>query len=213
MDLITGMTAYDMVVVGLFALLIGRGIWLGFLKQITGLLALYLGYFAASQYHDRIFPVLRGISENPKVVFLASYLILFVATYVVVMLMGKVLRHIIQLTIAGWFDRMLGAVVGFAKAAILVVLVHILLGTVLAPENQLLRSCLTCDVLNSAADVSRELIRDEDVRKALIQQQPAISLDAVKEYLTPSGEKTAPPSEKASVPSSGTPPAPPPTAK
>ena len=213
MDLITGMTAYDMVVVGLFALLIGRGIGLGFLKQITGLLALYLGYFAASQYHDRIFPVLRGISENTKVVFLASYLILFVATYVVVMLMGKVLRHIIQLTIAGWFDRMLGAVVGFAKAAILVVLVHILLGTVLAPENQLLRSCLTCDVLNSAADVSRELIRDEDVRKALIQQQPAISLDAVKEYLTPSGEKTAPPSEKASVPSSGTPPAPPPTAK
>ena len=213
MDLITGMTAYDLVVVGLSALLIGRGIWLGFLKQITGLLALYLGYFAASQHHDRILPVLRGISENPKVVFLASYLILFVATYVVVMLIGKVLRHIIQLTIAGWFDRMLGAVVGFAKAAILVVLVHILLGTVLAPENQLLRSCLTCDALNGAADITRELIRDEDVRKALIQQKPAISLDAVKEYLTPSGGKTAPPSDKTPVPSSTTSPASPPIAK
>lgn len=213
MDLITGMTAYDLVVVGLSALLIGRGIWLGFLRQITGLLALYLGYFAASQYHDRILPVLRGISENPKVVFLASYLVLFVATYVVVMLIGKVLRHIIQLTIAGWFDRLLGAVVGLAKAAILVVLLHMLLGTVLAPENQLLRNCLTCDALNGAADITRELIRDEDVRKALIQQKPAISLDAVKEYLTPSGEKTAPPSDKAPVSSSGAPPASPPTTK
>ena len=138
MDLIPGMTAYDMVVVGLFALLIGRGIWLGFLKQVTGLLALYLGFFAASRYHDRILPVLRDISENPKVVFLTSYLILFVATYVVAMLIGKLLRHIIQLTIAGWFDRMLGAAVGFAKGVILVVLMHLILGAILAPGNQLL---------------------------------------------------------------------------
>ncbi len=76
-----------------------------------------------------------------------------------------------------------------------------------------MRSCLTCDALNGAADITRELIRDEDVRKALIQQKPAISLDAVKEYLAPSGEKTAPPPDKAPVPSSGTPQASPPTAK
>ena len=203
MDLIPGMTAYDMVVVGLFALLIGRGIWLGFLKQVTGLLALYLGFFAASRYHDRILPVLRDISENPKVVFLTSYLILFVATYVVAMLIGKLLRHIIQLTIAGWFDRMLGAAVGFAKGVILVVLMHLILGAILAPGNQLLRSCLTCDVLNGAADITRQLIRDEDVRKALIQQKPAISLDAVKKYLVPSGEKPASPADKTPVPPSG----------
>jgi len=195
MDVFTGMTAYDLVVVGLFALLIGRGIWLGLLKQVTGLLSLYLGYFAASQYHDRIFPVLRDISDNPKVVFLTSYVILFIATYIVVMLIGRVLGRVIDLTIAGWFDRMLGAVIGFAKAVILVVLLHMILGTILAPENQMLRSCLTCDALNSAAGVTREFIRNDDVRESLIQQSPAISLDTVKEYLAPSGEESVPPAK------------------
>ncbi len=185
MDIFTGMTSYDLVVVGLFALMIGRGIWLGLLKQVTGLLALYLGFFRASQYHDRFLPVLRDISDNPKVIFLTSYVILFVVTYIVVMLLGKGVGYVIQLTIAGWFDRMLGAVIGFAKAVIIVLLLHMILGTILAPENQMLRNCVTCDGLNDAAKLTRELIRNEDVRKSLIQQTPAISLDAVKEYLVP----------------------------
>lgn len=188
MELFAGMAAYDLVIVGLFALLIVRGLWLGFLKQVTGLLALYLGYFVASQYHGTIFPVLKDISDNPKVVFLASYVILFVATYIVVMLLGKALGYVIQLTITSWFDRMLGAVVGFAKAVILAVLLHMVLGTVLAPENQMLRTCVTCDSLNDIADITRDVIRDEDVRNSLLQQQPAIAIDAVREYLTPGKE-------------------------
>ena len=185
MDVFTGMTAYDLIVVALFTLLIGRGIWLGLLKQVTGLFALYLGYFAAGQYHDRILPFLRDISDNPKVIFLTSYVILFIVTYIVVMLIGKVLGHLIQLTLTSWFDRILGAVIGFAKAIILVMLMHIFLSAILAPENQMLRSCLTCDVLNNAADITREFIRNDDVRKSLIQQKPAISIDAVKKYLAP----------------------------
>ena len=193
MDVFTGMTAYDLIVVALFTLLIGRGIWLGLLKQVTGLLALYLGYFAAGQYHDRILPFLRDISDNPKVIFLTSYVILFIVTYIVVMLIGKVLGRLIQLTLTSWFDRILGAVIGFAKAIILVMLMHIFLSAILAPENQMLRSCLTCDVLNNAADITREFIRNDDVRKSLIQQKPAISIDAVKKYLAPHGKTPAPP--------------------
>lgn len=185
MNAFTGMTAYDLVIIGLFALLIGRGLWLGLLKQVTGFIALYLGYFAASRYHDKILPILRDISENPKVVFLTSYVILFVITYVVVMLLGKAMGYVIQLTITGWFDRLLGAVVGFAKAIILAVLLHMILGTILAPENQILRTCVTCDTLNKAAEFTRTLIRDENVRKSLLQQKPAIAIDAVKELLTP----------------------------
>jgi membrane protein required for colicin V production len=185
MDGFGGLTPYDMVILGLFAVLIGRGIWLGLLKQVTGLVALYLGYFAASQYHDAIFPVLKNVSDNPKVVFLTSYVILFVATYVVVMLIGKGLGYVISLTITSWFDKILGGLVGFAKALILAVMLHMILGTVLAPENQMLRTCMTCDALNDAADFTRKFIRDENVRQSLLQQEPAIAIDTVKKYLTP----------------------------
>lgn len=185
MDIFSSFTAYDLVVLGIFALLLIRGLWLGFLKQVTSLLALYLGYFAASRYHEVVFPMLARVSENPKVVFLTSYVLLFLATYIVILLVGKLLGMVVNMSITSWFDKLLGGGVGLAKAAILTVLLHMVLGTILAPENQMLRACVTCPGLNIAADFSRQLIRSEEVRNSLLQQEPAISLDAVKEYLIP----------------------------
>ena len=177
-----GLTGYDLVVLVLFALLIIRGFWLGFLKQVTGLLALYLGYIVAGQYHDKISPFLREISHNPKVVFFASYVILFVATYVAVMLAGKALTYVMQLTVSSWFDKMLGGVLGGAKALLLIIIVHIVLTMALPPENRMLTACRTCNALNKTATFARDLIKDEDVKKALTQQKAAISAQDVKEF-------------------------------
>jgi membrane protein required for colicin V production len=185
-----GLTGYDLVVLVLFALLILRGIWLGFLKQITGLLALYLGFIVAGQHHDKIFPFLREISKNPKVVFFASYVILFIATYVVVMLAGKGLAYVMQLTVTSWFDKVLGGILGGAKALILVILMHMILTMVIPPDNTMLSTCRTCNALTKTATYARDLIKDEDVRKALTQQKAAISTKDVKEFFE------SPPKEK-----------------
>ncbi len=177
------LTGYDFAVLALVILFVGRGIWLGLLKQVTGLVSLYLGYLVASQYHDRLFPFLKGLSENPKVIFVVSIVILFVVTYVLAMLVGKGLAYVIEITISKWFDRSLGAILGLAQALIIVVLIHMILGSILAPESTILRDCQTCKGINMATDYARTLIRDADVRKSLMQQTPAISADAVRHFL------------------------------
>jgi membrane protein required for colicin V production len=198
MDAGIGITGYDVVVIALFVLLVTRGIWLGFLKQVTGLLALYLGYIVASQHHDKIFPFLREISKNPKVVFFAAYAILFFATYVAAMLAGKGLAYVMQLTVTSWFDKVLGGILGGAKALILLILIHMILLMVIPPENKMLSTCRTCNALTKTVNFTRDLIKDEDVRKAMMQQKPAISVRDVKDFFdtqpknTNSSQKTAP---------------------
>lgn len=181
------LSAYDFVVLGIFLLFIGRGLWIGLLKQVVPLLALYLGYVAAGRYHDQLFPFLSDVSDNPKVVFLTAYVILFVATYVAAALLGKGMAHVIQVTITPWFDKLLGAALGCAKGFILVILIHMILGTLLAPENQMLRNCTTCPALNEAAEATRKIIKDEDVREALRQKEPAIAIEAVQDLLRQGG--------------------------
>ncbi len=177
------LSGYDFVVIGVFLLFIIRGLWIGLLKQVVPLLALYLGYFAASRYHGELLPFLSDYSDNGKVVFIGAYVILFVVTYVGAALLGKVVARVIQVTITPWFDRVLGSALGFAKALILVVIGHMIIGAVVAPENTMLLSCVTCPILNECADVTREAIRDEKIREALRQQKPAIAIDSVKELL------------------------------
>lgn len=192
------LSPYDFVVLGIVALLALRGLWIGFLGQVVPLLALYLGYFAASRYHEQLLPFLQDVSDSPRVIFLSAYAILFIATFLLATLLGKGLALVIQVSIAPWFDRLLGLVLGCAKALIVVVMLHIVLGTLLAPENDLLRSCRTCPTLNNLADTTRQIIRDEDIREALRQNAPAISLDYIDSLLTPeitagpAGTETAP---------------------
>ena len=134
-------------------------------------------------------PFLQDMSDSPRVVFLTAYVALFVITYLVATLVGLALARVIQVTITPWFDRLLGGVLGFAKAMILVVLIHILLGTIMAPENPMLRTCETCGVLNELAEFTRKIIKDENVREALRQQRPAIT-DAVRTFFEPAPAET-----------------------
>ena len=184
-------TIYDLVVIGLFLLFIGRGLWVGLLKQVTVLLALYFAFFAAGRYHDRILPLMREISTNSQLVFLVSYVVIFLISYMLVVLLGKGLSYVLKLTITSWFDRLLGAVVGFAKAAIVVVLLHLVLGAVLPAESPALNKCVTCGPLNQGAELTRELIRNEELRREVIETKPAAVLDKLKEFLAPTSPRAA----------------------
>jgi membrane protein required for colicin V production len=162
---------------------------------VIPLLALYLGYLAASRYHDQLFPFLKNISDNPKVVFLTAYVVTFALTYVVAFLLGKALGRVIQITIAPWFDRILGAFLGLAKALILVILIHMLLGTLMAPENEMLRTCRTCPTLNKMSDFTRELIEDPEIREALRHKKPAIAIEEMSSILNQDEVEERPPTE------------------
>lgn len=192
----SGATIYDLVVIGLFLLFVGRGLYLGLLKQMTVLLALYFAFFAAGRYHDRILPLLRDISTNPQLVFLVSYVVIFIVTYVLVVLLGKGLSYVLKLTITSWFDSLLGGMVGLAKAMIVVVLLHLILCAVFPVESPTLKTCITCGPLNQVADLTRELIRNEEKRREVMQTNPAAVFDAVKQHLAPanpSGKEASPP--------------------
>ncbi len=175
MDIGMGMTVYDLVIIAIFVFFIARGIWVGLLGQITVLVALYVGYLVSGQYHDKLFPFLRGVSENPQVVFFLAYAILFACTYVLIMLLGKALTRVMQLTIAGWFDKLLGAIFGACKALILAILLNMLLTTFLAADSPWLRQSQLYPSLTQAMTVFQQVIKDEKVRQAFQQKKPAIS--------------------------------------
>ena len=110
--------------------------------------------------------------------------------YVAVMLAGKGLTYVMKLTVTSWFDKILGGILGGAKALLLVVIVHMVLTVFVSPENKMLTACRTCNALNKTADFARDMIKNEDVKKALTEQKAAISAQNVKEFFdTPPKEK------------------------
>jgi uncharacterized membrane protein required for colicin V production len=90
------------------------------------------------------------------------------------MLVGKALTGVMQLTIAGWFDKVLGAIFGAVKALILAILLHMLLTTFLPPDTPMLRQGQLCPYLSQALILSQQMIKDDKVRQAFQKKMPAI---------------------------------------
>jgi len=194
------LTGYDLVIIVIFAFFMARGIWVGLLGQVTVIVALYVSYIVAGQYHDRLFPFLRGVSENPQIVFLLDYGILFACTYVLSMLAGKGLTRVVSLTIAGWFDKVLGALFGAVKALILAILLHMLLTTFLSPDSPLLRKGQIYPYLSQATTLFQQLIKDEKVRQAFEEKGPASPGQITGALPTPTPKPTEKSAEKPATP-------------
>lgn len=185
MDASSAFTTYDFVIFGIFIIFVVRGLWVGFVGQISAFIALYLGYFLASQYQTELSAFMEQWYSNPKVVFLASYALIFIATYLVVMFFGKGLKYVMEMTLTTGFDKFLGGILGIGKALIVITTMHLVLGAIVAPENTMLRSCASCSIVGEMSEVARKLIKDPEAREAMMAKQPAISMDKIKDYLEP----------------------------
>lgn len=169
------LAGFDFVIIGILLLFTIRGFWVGFLRQVTTLVALLLGYVIAGQYHDKLFPFLREVTENPHVVFWTSYVIVFAIAYVIIVLIGKVLAKVVELTIAGWFDKLLGGAFGAVKAVILIILLNMVLSGILSPENKMLHNCYFSPYLQQATEIFQSFIKDKNMRESFSPKMPAIS--------------------------------------
>ena len=173
------MSFLDIAVAVLCLALLGRGIWIGFSRQLAFLLALILGYLGAGQFHQALAPAFSRFIDNEQLRFLISYLVILFVLYVAIMLIGIGLKKVMQITFLGWFDRLMGGVFGMAKGAFLSVLLFMLLHAVLDPSSPILQRSVTVPYLTKGASILLRVIKDEKLREKFLTLQPAIPVDLI----------------------------------
>jgi membrane protein required for colicin V production len=177
------LTYFDVVVAFLFLFFFVRGAWIGFVRQLAAFFALVGGYYLAGQYADRILPWTERFVDNPKVTFLVSFAILFLAAALVFTLIGKVLHRFLQITLLGWLDRLSGLALGGLKAAVVASLLYMFLASSLSTTNDLLRKSYSSPYLKQGSELLRSLIDDPRLRKYFVQKEPAILNELLPEKI------------------------------
>lgn len=126
------MQTYDviMLVVLLSATIFGA--WKGLAWQVASLGSIFLSYFVA--YHLRG-PVAQHIHADPPWNLFLAMLILYVASSLVIWLAFRLVSGVIDRMRLKEFDRQVGAMLGFAKGALLCIVITLFCVTLLG-ENQ-----------------------------------------------------------------------------
>ncbi|MFP4257360.1 MAG: CvpA family protein [Desulfovermiculus sp.] len=122
-----------------FALIIGlallRGLWRGVIREVSSLIALAAGFIAAGRYAVPVSGSVQQVVGNPQVAAGLSYVGVFLAVFVCVVVMGALVRKVLHAVLLGWADRLGGGVFGFAKGVLISCLVLFVLTLFVPPHS------------------------------------------------------------------------------
>ena len=174
MPVFNELTVFDLAVVLLVLVFILRGAWIGFMRQLAAFFALVGSYFIAAQYAAQFLPLTGKFVTNPKFTFLAGFAVLFLVSALVFSFLGKVLHRVMQISMLGWFDRLLGVALGGVKAFVAASLLFMILASSLSATNELLSKSKSALYLKKGSAVLQAVINDPRLRSLFLQKEPAI---------------------------------------
>ncbi|MEW6138752.1 MAG: CvpA family protein [Thermodesulfobacteriota bacterium] len=111
----------DLFILGTLTVTLVLGLWKGFIRSLTAVAGLVVGFGAAVKYHAAVAPYLAQISSlDPNISKILSMIIVFIAVQVVFVLIRRILAKLIDVTRLSWLDRVLGGAVGLAAGFLMV---------------------------------------------------------------------------------------------
>lgn len=178
---LSDITSFDVIVVLIFLLFIVRGTWIGFMRQAAVFLALIGSYLLAGSCTGFLMPHVSNFIENPKVVFYINFTLLFILGVIFLFLTAKILRLVVEVTMAVWFDRTLGMLLGLIKAVFVTSILYMAMSSSLVSSNELLKKSLTSPFLAQGAEYVQKLIQDNDLRKLFLPKETPVLPEMIQD--------------------------------
>ncbi len=113
------MNPLDWLLAILLAYSVVRAAMRGFVQEAFSLAGLVLGFLFACWFYRGLALALHGLIASPPVAQLAAFILILIVTMIVASLLGKFLRRTVSAVGLGFLDRLLGALFGLLRGALL----------------------------------------------------------------------------------------------
>ena len=176
MEWLAETSAFDVLVLAIFLAFLARGIWIGFIRQISSLLAMLGGFLLAGYFDNEFYRLILPYFNDSHTAFLITYILLFIAFFFLIKLVGLGLTKVMDITLSTWFDRAVGGLFGIIKGIFVTSLIFVVITSYLSGSNKYLNKSITYPFLKQSSKVILAFIRDHDLRSYFIPKEPAIKL-------------------------------------
>jgi membrane protein required for colicin V production len=128
------MNLLDFLLIVILGYCLVRGIFRGLIKELSSIVGVFGGFYAAYTYYPEVAKHLAHWVTNPGHLSIISFLIIFVLVFLAVGFAGVVIKYLMNIVFLGWTDRICGAIFGTAKGLLITTVVLLVLTTFL-PKN------------------------------------------------------------------------------
>jgi membrane protein required for colicin V production len=136
------MNLLDMVIIVILGYCLIRGIFRGLVKEISSIIGVLTGFYAAYTYFPILAkPLARWIS-NIAYLNILSFMIIFCFIFILISILGIIIKYLLNIAFLGWVDRICGAGFGMIKGILIVSVVLISLTAFLPKGAPIIKNSL-----------------------------------------------------------------------
>jgi membrane protein required for colicin V production len=148
-----GKNILDIIVVAVLMLSSIYSFYKGTVREIFSFLALVMGVFFAWQFYHQTARICEGWLGSTGASNTISFIFLFLAGYIITILLGTLLQKVISTIQLKWLDHLGGVIVGLLKGCFLVCLLIFILVMVFPSQSPLIQTSRLAPYLISWSDM------------------------------------------------------------
>jgi membrane protein required for colicin V production len=152
------MTVFDYVMLGVILVSAAISIWRGLVHEVVSLLSWLVALWVAARFSVAFSEWLPAAITSPSARYVTAFVVLFLGTVIVLELFGVLLAKLLRAAGLGFVDRVLGAVFGLARGALLAWILILLGGLTSLPQQDWWRDSLFAPPLQAAVRAARPLL-------------------------------------------------------
>lgn len=128
------MNFLDIIIIIILVYCVIRGIFRGLIKEVSSVVGVFGGFYAAYTYYMVVAQLLSRWISNTEYLNILSFLIIFCVVFIIISILGVVINYILKIAFLGWVDRICGAGFGAMKGILIVSVILVAL-TAFLPKN------------------------------------------------------------------------------
>ncbi|CAB1071480.1 colicin V production protein [Alkalispirochaeta odontotermitis] len=155
------MNLFDILIIVILSYSLIRGLFRGLVKEISSLIGVLGGFYAAYTYYKHLASLLSGLIQDTSYLNILSFLIIFCGVLIVVSMLGVVIKYLMNIAFLGWVDRVCGVLFGFAKGMLIVSVLFISLTAFLPKGSTFIKKSVLAPHVSWVSEKMAKVVSQE----------------------------------------------------
>lgn len=136
------MNFFDIIIIVILAFCLIRGIYRGIVKELASIIGVVSGFYAAYTYYPLLTPHLTPWITVEAYQKITAFLIIFSVIFIMVGLLGLLIKFVLRITFMTWVDRLCGASFGAVKGILIAGVLFTALVAFLPADSKMMKTSL-----------------------------------------------------------------------
>ena len=149
-----------------------NGLLRGLIKEITGLISLFISCYIASEYHGKLDFLINKyhIISNHNYSQIVAFLIIFFTTIIIIKILSSLIQGFFEFVYLGWLNKLLGALLGFIKGLVIISIIIFCFGAMPFDEKTINQINDDSSIYRMGDRIKKNLLKNATNKQNLINQ-------------------------------------------